>query len=433
MGISGITRPYVGQNAQNICDVKQVKDKKPGDVTSPATPEVHRAWAFELAADGTTAVPPPPAGRPGRDPLVIELGSIEVGTRIELISLSDNPKADFDEKHKGEIFELPMTGYDVGNRTATIALNEAQMKEKGVVPGERLMLRQVDKDGNASEAVHVHLDPNGWANQQFNEPVQGGGTQRITGRHIDIATGVMGLDGNPNPGKMERVLGKSTKDDMAPKLLEANVTIKETNTISAAEMKLLNGLLPKLQPALRALMGNVNSNFTAATLTAKLDQNPDWAKDTNLKDHVKVLRDLTKDPSLVVKLGTAINHGRPAGYINPQVNYAAHAEKLPTSFRSLSLERALEPGASIHVQNSRTGATYDAALGDDQRNLSVLLSADTKTGDPLIVTYKDAAGNAGKPYAFNFDDRTADGKEKSVNPLDIRLGAFSIKPPAKDT
>jgi hypothetical protein len=52
--IQGITRPYVGQKALNIDDVKQVSDKKPGDVTSPATPELLRAWAFELAADGST-------------------------------------------------------------------------------------------------------------------------------------------------------------------------------------------------------------------------------------------------------------------------------------------------------------------------------------------------------------------------------------------
>ena len=67
-----------------------------------------RAWAFELAADGSGMVPPPPPPQPGvapvrRDPLVIELGQIEVGTRIELISHSDNPKAEFDANHKAEM------------------------------------------------------------------------------------------------------------------------------------------------------------------------------------------------------------------------------------------------------------------------------------------------------------------------------------------
>jgi hypothetical protein len=428
--IQGISRPYVGQHALNINDVKQVSDKKPGDSTSPPTPQLHRAWAFELAADGSTlSPPPPPAGQPGRDPLVIELGQIEVGTRIELISLSDNPAAEFCEKCKGEIFELPLTGYDVGNRRATIALNEDQMKEKGIAPGERFLLRQVDKDGNASEAIHVHLDPNGWANQTINEPVQGGGTQQVRGRHIDVAVGLHNLQGNPSPGTMERVLGKSTRDTIAPKMIESNVSVT-AEKMTKKEHETLKGYVQ----AMSTLIGN--GNYTAAQISQQLTHNAAWEQNPSYKPHYDLLKNLVADTAMYNRLTSlvSINNGQ-----DPKANTfiewnGAHAIAQladAPSFATVRLEKAVEPGVTVSVQNSRTGEAVSFTQGDQARVMQLLLK-DVKTGDPLIMTFADRAGNAGAPYAFRFDESAKDGKAKS-NPLDVRLAGFSLRPkPAAD-
>ena len=65
----GITRPY--QNNQHVpVQSKGVDDKNGDDVTSPRKLNVVAAWAFERAADGTTAVPPPPPNTRGRDPVL---------------------------------------------------------------------------------------------------------------------------------------------------------------------------------------------------------------------------------------------------------------------------------------------------------------------------------------------------------------------------
>ncbi len=421
--IQGISRPYVGQNARNIDDIKQVKDKPAGDVTSPAKPVVNRAWAFELAADGTSVVPPPPAGAPGRDPLVIELGDIEIGTRIELISLSDNPAAEFDKKCCNDIFELPLTGYDVGNRTATIALSEEQMKEKGIAAGERFLLRQVDKDGNASSAVHVFLDPNGWATQNLREPVQGGGVQNVRGAHIDIAVGIHNLPGNATPGTMERVLGKQTTDSTAPKLIENNVKV-ETTKVSAKDVETIKAA----HAAFSTLFGN--SNYDLATLETQLNRNQSsWANHGTYKAPYDTLMALVAKPAEFERLAALT--GLADGVGDSKHFRASGAGRIAaktgdSSFTTIKFDKALEPGVSANVQNSRTGETKSARVGDTSRDLTLILQ-DVKDGDPLIITYTDTAGNAGSPYGFNFDSKAKDGKART-NALDIRLGGFNLRP-----
>ena len=423
--IQGITRPYAGQNAQDLPGVKPTEGKPANDVTNPPSPQVLRAWAFELAADGSQlAPPPPPAGQRGRDPLVIELGDLEVGTRVEVISLSDNPAADFDDRCKGEIFELPLTGYDVANRRGTIALNDTQMKDKGIVPGERLLLRQVDKDGNASSAVHVHLDPTGWANQRINEPVQGGGFQQVNGRQIDVNVGLINLPGDPTPGRLERVLGKSTRDTSAPLLLAANVTVTTTTTTTKE-----HDLLKSYVGAMTALLGGANYDTTYIART--LANNAAWEQNPTYKPHIDVLKSLVADPALFARLSTLAATAR-GTTSSPQLidwdgarDLAARPD--PAVFTTVKLDRALEPGTQVRLQNSRTGEVVTASQSSDVRGATLSLR-DARNGDPLIMTYTDGAGNAGAPYAFRLDDSCAGGKAKS-NPLDVRLAGFSLRPP----
>ena len=423
MSITGISRPY-GQNGIDINTVKHVCDRKSGDVTSPATPQLRRAWAFEMTADGSAlAPPPPPRGQPGRDPLVIELGNIEVGTRIELISLSDNPKAEFDATCAKEIFELPLTGYDVNGRIATIALNEDQMKEKGIGAGERFMLRQVDKDGNASEAIHVHLDPQGWATAQIREPTSDGGVQNVRGRAIDIAVGIHNLPGNANPGKLERVLGKMTTDVTAPKLVTDNVTAGFVGVkLSPKELERAKEIVA----AYDNFIGNAEDSVAAIKTWVETPKNKaNFENDPSNSKAFKVLVDAVSSGGQ--KQWDLMLAGAP-GTRAGNVSFAQMRTPGWTGQEiSVRFEKALEPGAIVNVQNSRTGESKSATLSAAQRGTAFSLR-DMVEGDPVVITYTDAAGNAGTPYGFRFDPQSKDGKACKQNPLDIRLGGFNFKP-----
>lgn len=59
------------QNAQNLQLVQRtsVVGKNANNGTSPPAPVVNRAWAFELAADGSNLVPLPQPGAPAVTPL----------------------------------------------------------------------------------------------------------------------------------------------------------------------------------------------------------------------------------------------------------------------------------------------------------------------------------------------------------------------------
>jgi hypothetical protein len=430
MTTMNVQRPYVGQNALDITQVKDVSDKKAGDVTSPPKPQVLRAWAFELAADGTSVVPPPPPPQPGvppvrRDPLVIELGNMEIGVRVELISLSDNPAAKFDATHKAEIFELPMTGYDVAGRTATIALNEEQMKEKNIVAGERFMLRQVDKDGNASEPVFVHLDPSGWATSQLDEPLQDGTTQRVSGAHINISTGLTGLNGNPNQGKMERVLGKSTVDEHKPVLLEKNVSVVrgELSQKDLETGQALARLGHNVFGGLNWTHADVDSNINHPSNIQAYATNPTYAADW------KLVTALAKDAKAFERLA-AFTHESIGSTPNGSLNWSGLHDmhnRTSANFAAIRFDHALEPGVSITVQNSRTSERGTTSLGNEARTASIIMR-DVKHGDPLIVEFADAHNNHGDAYAFQYDEKAKDGKMPKANPLSIRFANLDLLP-----
>src|SRR4051812_36746545 len=70
------------------------------DKNAPQDPQIVRAFCFDHITDPSTHVvptPPPPAPKPPprRDPFLLELGNIELGSKVQLISLSDDPDASF--------------------------------------------------------------------------------------------------------------------------------------------------------------------------------------------------------------------------------------------------------------------------------------------------------------------------------------------------
>ncbi|MBI4815642.1 MAG: hypothetical protein HY791_05270 [Deltaproteobacteria bacterium] len=420
-GCTGIQKAYLAteQSAQGSV----VEGCKSKDGTKPATPQLVRAWAFELANDGTVIVPPAPPNpgpRPGRDPVLIELGNIEAPKdgkfRIQFISLGDDAATSFDAKDA--IFELPVVGYDVANRRATIALNADQMKEKGIVAGEELVLRQVDAQDNASDGIYVRLDAAGWANQNLNEPLGDGNFQNVRGAAIDILTGVAGLPGAAEQGKMERILGKATRDVTAPKLLRDNVTASSV-TFSKEELKKIDGLVD----ACLNQFGWIN--ITPEYLNQLGDQT-NWTAPAR-----EAAKAFAADKALFEKLDAALN-GTKAGQFNGQLLH--FVKEGGDRITRISFDKALPPGSQISVQNSRTGEVK--ALNLSEPNGQVLTDAHRKgsviftkaaDGDPMVVTYRDGAGNSGNPYGFVLASCTKDGKAKA-DPLGFRISTLTLKP-----
>lgn len=159
---------------------------KSTDSTPAPTPSLRRAFCFDLAKKDAQIVPQPPPSNTGwsprpRDPVLIELGEIEIGSHLELISLTDQPDATFESDC---VRRLDFTGYDVGNRIGTVVLGPEEMANAGFQPGERVVVRQVDKNGNASDAIFIHLDPNGWANQQVRQSDDAGNQVTLRGAKL---------------------------------------------------------------------------------------------------------------------------------------------------------------------------------------------------------------------------------------------------------
>lgn len=131
----------------------------PNDTTPPPKPEVVMAIAtagllpsdvtFELNGAGSAS------GRP-RDPAYIEITNWEPGTRFQLLNISDNPKANFDQK--GDIIELEPTGRDVAGRRAAVYIKAPAMKKLKLTAGHHLMMRTVDAAGNVSQPVRIRLE-----------------------------------------------------------------------------------------------------------------------------------------------------------------------------------------------------------------------------------------------------------------------------------
>lgn len=392
---------------------------KSTDATPAPTPSLHRAFCFDLAKDGAQLVPQPPPSnttwsqRP-RDPVLIELGNIELGAHLEFISLTDHPDATFESSC---VRRLDFTGYDVSGRRGTVVLSPEEMETKGFQPGERIVIRQVDKNGNSSDGIFVHLDPNAWATQQVRQADDNGNQVTLRGAQISFNDGMTGLPGAT--GAQRQVIGTAVRDVDGPKLIEKNVTLK-TITYSKEEIEVARELAQGttrdwIYAALR------RTHFTleeAKTLVTRSDIHPK-AKETLDKllannaamfDKMEVAANpplLQKDQVLADTDTTAI------------LGVGADGRDV-----YLHLDKALEPGTSITVQNSRTGATVLGSLANNARTLSLRLQG-VQDGDPLILTFLDGAGNQGKPYAMEYSSKCPDGKA-SYNPLSVRYGGASI-------
>ncbi|MBI5511741.1 MAG: hypothetical protein HY903_23545 [Deltaproteobacteria bacterium] len=402
-------------NDDDRCQMQQgqcVDGCQSSDKTPAPTPRLVRAICFDPAKADAKLIPnPPPAPvvspRP-RDPVLIVLDNIEVGAHFEFISLTDKPDADFGTK--GDVRRLDMVGYDVGNRRATIVLDPKQMADKGFQPGERLVLRQVDRKGNASDGIYVYLDPSGWANQRVMQSNDQGQQVVLSGAPLDILVGVTGPNGAPSSAATQQLLGIAVQDKDAPQVAKSNVKVL-TMKWSAEDRAVAD-----------ALCANV------AIFKSKLGRDS-----FNLEEAKKLAEDQTIPEPLrnaFAKLAAS------DGALFKRFDYAAYGDRrdgivgLPdytevkTNDKSLFLNllRAFEPGVTFMLQNSRTGETFSGSLGAGTRDVALKLSY-LEDGDPLILTYHDAAGNWGAPYAFEYAAGCKDGKGK-IDPLKLQLGDY---------
>jgi hypothetical protein len=193
---------------------QQVQDHcGPNDQTAPPTPGIVSSMAFDKAKDGSTVRTDQSGGGMSagrRDPAYIELSNVEIGTHIELINLSANPEAEFDDKNT---IKLELTGRDVKARTGAVYLKQSQMEKLGLKPGDMYQLRAVDGAGNASAPVSAELQGNEWANGRVIED----GNWAGRGRQINA------LDGE---GARKAVIAKAVNDARPPMVLEDNVAIE---------------------------------------------------------------------------------------------------------------------------------------------------------------------------------------------------------------
>ncbi|MBI1945741.1 MAG: hypothetical protein HYS27_08595 [Deltaproteobacteria bacterium] len=399
-----------------------VEGCKSTDATPAPTPGLRRAMCFDLGKSDAQIVPQPPPSNTGwsqrpRDPVLLELSNIEIGSHLEFISLSDNPEATFESDC---VRRLDLTGYDVGNRIGTVVLNPAEMETKGFQPGERIVVRQVDKNGNASDGIFIHLDPNGWASQQVRQSDDAGNQVTLRGANIAFTDGMTGLSGAS--GAVRNVIGTAVRDVDGPKLLDKNLSLKtfqySQDEYAVAEQlgrgetrNWVYSILRRTQFSL----AEAKTLLARADITPKAKETLDKLLANNAAIFDKI--DPAYDPANASKDGII-------GDADFNQILSCGADRRDVYLR---LDKALEPGSNFRLQNSRSGAVFTGTLGADQRVLSLRLS-DMKDGDPLILTVRDGAGNDGKPFAMEYSSSCKDGKA-SYNPLSVRYGGASIGRP----
>jgi len=404
---------------------------KSKDATPPVAPQVLRAFCFDHITDPSTSVvptPPPPQPNPAprRDPFLLELGNIELGSKVQIISLSDNPSANFDG---GEVFELQFTGYDTNARRGTVLLSAEEMAKKAIEPGERLVVRVVDDNGNASDGVFVHVDPSRWANNgQLDTKNAEGAAIRVTGAPVQFTDGFVS-PGEAVAGKTKSTFGATLTDTRAPKLLAENVAVK-TFEWSKSEQEMF-----------QSLSGN-QGYFNNTTAQAGAD----WCKnEANLAalpiEYRGTVAEMGKDggkllqkamDSLFPELSPS---DRAKQVFTPQI-FAQLAQKAAAAVQAggketvIVLNRALEPGTTINVQNNSTGQTAAATQTEQQRASVIRLNL--REGDKITMQFNDGNGVRGEPYAFEYDASSKNGKRAEQgasfkNPLNFMLAARTVK------
>lgn len=382
--------PTVNQanGTQNTC--------APKDTTPPPTPSVHRSRAFERASDRARWVNTNPSGpAPGRpDPAYFELHNVEAGTKIQLINISKNPEASFDKKE--DIVELPLTGRDVQNRQAAVYLTQEQLDKIDLKGGDIYRLRVVDAAGNASESVLNELEPDDWGNRRLQDLTPNGNAWEVRN-----ATTESMLDGE---GARKNIIIKTINDGRAPILTESKLAFD--HVAYSDEDRAVAKTLEAANDAIKAALGKDVFNKDEIKANATNDA---------LSPEVRAaFEKLSKDPEMFERFDKAITKDGAIGI--QDFHWVGKMQTLAV----LEADLAIEPRSRVRVFNARSGDTFEATVGDDQRlKLNIPHAVD---GDTLLVTPFDNENHEGKTLEFRLSASCEKGYAPKLDILGARLG-----------
>lgn len=175
-----------------------------GDETAPPTPQIRQAIASAGIAPENARFNPnrPPSPRPaGRDPIYFEFANWEPGTVFEMVNRSNDPTATFDTKDAIHRFEP--TGRDVLGRQASVFIPTDTVEKMNWDPGDTIMIRAVDAEGNSSAPASARIRGEGY----------GEGGRVLIGQHWQPASRIGLLDGE---GVRKNVVLRHIADDKPP-------------------------------------------------------------------------------------------------------------------------------------------------------------------------------------------------------------------------
>lgn len=366
---------------------------QPKDTTSPPTPTIHRSRAFERGTADATVVAATGRAPTGavRDPAYFELHNVEPGTKIQLVNISKRPDASFEDKE--HIAELALTGRDVTNRQAAFYLTEDQMNAIDLKPGDMYRLRAVDAAGNASEVVTNELESSDWGNQTIRDRNADNRFERRRGTTESM------LDGEAT---RKNIIIKTVNDGRPPLVLEDKLAFAHLrfNDHEQATAK----VLVDQWDAIKAVGGEGPWSS---------EQLAELAKNTDLPADVQKALATVAEGSLFSRLDRAVTEDKLVGHHDFAFAAAGNAVV------QLAADLALEPRSRVVVQNSRTGATAEAQVGDDQK-LRVNVP-DAQEGDTVFVTPFDNNAHEGKRLEFLLSESCEKGYSPKLGLLDARL------------
>jgi hypothetical protein len=366
------------------------------DTTPPPTPTITMCIAFDKAKAGssvrtdnqTNGVSVAP-----RDPFYMELGNVEVGTRLEIVNLSAKAHASF---KGGDKVSLELTGRDVQNRQGAVYLNQEQMEKIGIKPGDILSIRAVDEAGNASAAVNAEIRGNEWANGHVVEDGRWSGTR---GAEFSM------LDGE---AVRKNVVAKAVNDTRPPVINEARIRIATWTPADRSMAKLLSEKFTDITASL-----GLPSNSAPSR-----DQWKQVAGNASLPQDVRDAAKRLSDNSLLFANVEIANSGKGHDKLLGQ----ADLNVVRDNEFSLLAPAGLEPGATLTVQNQRTGESVNVTRSDlNVTDVSVGLR-NLKAGDPLVLIPVDNNGVRGKEVEVVYTDANKRGvAPKLKGGLSVRL------------
>jgi hypothetical protein len=378
--------------AMNISGVDKANLTKIRDNAKPPTPQVQVSIAFERAEPDATFTrdQPPPARTfvsPRVDPAYVQFANVEAGTKIQMLNLSEKPNASWN--NPADVVEIPLTGRDVANRQASAYLKHEDMERLALKAGHMVQFRAVDEAGNASDIVTSQVQGSGWQNGKVRERE---GDQFVENQGAQFTM----LDGDQ--GRQIPVTVKTVIDTTAPKMVKDNITIKTDERFQPRDQQLANEL--------NSQFGNL-SRLAGNKTSFNVEDIKQLAQQTSLPESTRrFLGELASEPELFKKIDVAWQGGDPNaadGQIAQQDFQTVANWRRSVTMR---FSEALEPGATVTIQNQRSGAATSGTM-PQTRTLDVGLP-DAQNGDPLYVTFQDSNRVTGKPFmvTYNADSQT---------------------------